>query len=116
MLNQVKAAKPDVLEVAAAVLDDRRVYPPNEGAGPERQDVRHSCAAAFPDYYQGLGNLAEYVYSSSPSEPGLPYPGNQGFVTAYAQEFTRAPALQSASATRAASSSWMRYDGRESGL
>ena len=50
---------------------------------------------ALPEYYQRLGKSAEYVYSSSFWGPGLPNPGNQEFVTAYEQEFNRAPALQS---------------------
>ena len=56
--------------------------------------------AAFPDYYKGLGNMAEFVYAGSPWEPGLPYPGNQEFVAAYQKEFTRAPSYLSASVLR----------------
>jgi branched-chain amino acid transport system substrate-binding protein len=97
MLNQVKAAKPDVLVVGATPAEaipftrqmreldvDVKMY----GATP---------AAAFPDYYKGLGNTAEFVYSGSYWEPGLPYPGNQEFVAAYQQEFIRAPSFLSAS-------------------
>jgi branched-chain amino acid transport system substrate-binding protein len=51
---------------------------------------------ALPEYYQRLGTSAEYVYSSSFWGPGLPNPGNQEFVTAYEQEFNRAPVVQSA--------------------
>jgi len=50
----------------------------------------------LPDYYQRLGNEAEFVYSGSFWEAGLPYPGNRDFVTAYEKEFNRAPAVQSA--------------------
>jgi len=52
----------------------------------------------LPDYYQQLGKEAEFVYSGAFWEAGLPYPGNQAFVTAYEKEFTRAPAVQSANA------------------
>ena len=96
MLNQVKAAKPDVLVVGAPVAEaiaftrqvreldvDVKMY----GATP---------GGAFPDYYKALGNTAEFVYSGSQWEPGLPYPGNQEFVAAYQQEFTRAPASNAA--------------------
>jgi branched-chain amino acid transport system substrate-binding protein len=97
MLNKVKAAKPDVLVVGA---------PPAEAIPFTRQmrelDVNVKMygatpAAAFPDYYKGLGNTAEFVYSGSYWEPGLPYPGNQEFVAAYQQEFTRTPSFLSAS-------------------
>ena len=41
---------------------------------------------------------AEFVYSGSFWEAGLPNPGNQEFVAAYQKEFNRAPAVQSANA------------------
>jgi branched-chain amino acid transport system substrate-binding protein len=97
LLNKVKATKPDVLVVGA---------PPAEAIPFTRQmrelDVNVKMygatpAGAFPDYYKGLGNTAEFVYSGSSWDPGLPYPGNQAFVAAYQQEFTRAPSLLSAS-------------------
>jgi branched-chain amino acid transport system substrate-binding protein len=96
MLNKVKAAKPDVLVVGA---------PPAEAIPFTRQmrelDVNVTMygatpGGAFPDYYKGLGNMAEFVYAGSYWEPGLPYPGNQEFVAAYQQEFTRAPSFLSA--------------------
>jgi branched-chain amino acid transport system substrate-binding protein len=96
MLNKVKAAKPDVLVVGA---------PPAEALPFTRQmrelDVNVTMygatpGGAFPDYYKGLGNMAEFVYAGSYWEPGLPYPGNQEFVAAYQQEFTRAPSYLSA--------------------
>ena len=52
----------------------------------------------LPDYYQRIGKEAEYVYSGSFWEAGLPNPGNQEFVTAYEKEFSRVPAVQSANA------------------
>ena len=96
MLNKVKAAKPDVLVVgvlpAEAIPFTRqmreldvnvKIY----GATP---------GGAFPDYAKALGNTAEFVYAGSLWEPGLPYPGNQEFVAAYQQAFTRAPSFLSA--------------------
>jgi branched-chain amino acid transport system substrate-binding protein len=97
MLNQVKAAKPEVLVVGA---------PPAEAIAFTRQmrelDVNVKLygatpGGAFPDYYKTLGNTAEFVYSGSYWEPGLPYPGNQEFVAAYQQAFTRAPSFLAAS-------------------
>ena len=52
----------------------------------------------LPDYYQRLGKDAEFVYSGTFWEAGLPNPGNQEFVTAYEKEFNRSPAVQSANA------------------
>jgi branched-chain amino acid transport system substrate-binding protein len=97
ILNQVKAAKPDVLYAAVLRVDDLVAI--------TRQmreldlDVRMFGTfvnGALPEYYKGLGKSAEYVYTGSFWEPGLPYPGNQEFVTTYEKEFNRAPAVHSA--------------------
>jgi branched-chain amino acid transport system substrate-binding protein len=96
MLNQVKTAQPDVLVVGApvaeAIVFSRQVRELDVnvkmyGATP---------GGAFPDYVKTLGNTAEFVYSGSSWEPSLPYPGNQEFVAAYQQAFTRAPASNAA--------------------
>jgi len=97
ILNKVKAAKPDVLLAASIRLEDLVAI--------TRQmkeldlNVRMLSSAPYgllPDYYQRLGKEAEFVYSGSFWEAGLPYPGNRDFVTAYEKEFNRAPAVQSA--------------------
>ena len=96
ILNQVKAVKPDVLYAAVLRLDDLVAI--------TRQmreldlDVRMFGTfvnGALPEFYKRLGKSAEYVYTGSFWEPGLPYPGNQEFVTAYEKEFNRAPAVHS---------------------
>ena len=64
-------------------------------------DVRMLSSLPYgllPDYYQRLEKEAEYIYSGSFWEAGLPNPGNQEFVKAYEKEFNRAPAVQSANA------------------
>ena len=97
LLTKVKTAQPDVLVVGA---------PPAEAIPFTRQmrelDVNVKMYAAtpggaFPDYYKALGNTAQFAYSGSSWDPGLPYPGNHEFVAAYQQEFTRAPSFLSAS-------------------
>ena len=99
ILNTVKAAKPDILVVASIRLEDLVAV--------TRQmkdldfNVRMLSSLPYgllPDYYQRLGREAEFVYSGSFWEAGLPNPGNQEFVTAYEKEFNRAPAVQSANA------------------
>jgi branched-chain amino acid transport system substrate-binding protein len=95
LLNQVKAARPDVLYAAITNLDDLIAI-----TGQMRElDLNVMMFGtllygALPEYYQRLGKSAEYVYSGSLWEQGL-HPGNQEFVTAYMLEFNRAPALQS---------------------
>lgn len=96
MLNQVKAAKPDVLYAAVFLLDDLvAITRQMRELDLNVKMFGIPLYGALPEYYQRLGKSAEYVYSGSLWEPGLPYPGNQEFVTAYEQEFNRAPALQS---------------------
>ena len=95
-LNQVKAAKPDVLYAAIFLLDDLvAITRQTRELDLNVKMFGTVVYGALPEYYQRLGTSAEYVYSSSLWEPGLPNPGNQAFVTAYEQEFNRAPALQS---------------------
>jgi len=99
ILNKVKAAKPDVLvaasvhlEALVAITRQMRELDLNVGM------LSSLPYGVLPDYYKQLGKEAEFVYSGSFWEAGLPYPGNQEFVTAYEKEFNRAPALQSANA------------------
>jgi branched-chain amino acid transport system substrate-binding protein len=95
LLNQVKASRPDVLYAAITNLDDLIAI-----TGQMREldlNVRMFGSllyGALPEYYQRLGKSAEYAYSGNLWEPGL-HPKNQEFVTAFIQEFNRAPALQS---------------------
>jgi len=96
ILNQVKAAKPDVLYAATFLLDDLVAITRQMRELDLNVKMFGTVVyGALPEYYQRLGKSAEYVYSSSLWEAGLPNPGNQEFVTAYKQEFNRAPALQS---------------------
>jgi len=95
VLNQVKAAKPDVLYAAVTVLDDLVAITRQMKELDLNVKMFGSLLyGALPEYYQRLGKSAEYAYSGSLWEPGL-HPRNQEFVTAYVQEFNRAPALQS---------------------
>jgi branched-chain amino acid transport system substrate-binding protein len=97
LLNQVKAAKPDVLVAAIFLLDDLvAITRQMRELDLNVKMLGTVVYGALPEYYQRLGKSAEYVYSSSFWGPGLPNPGNQEFVTAYEQEFNRAPVVQSA--------------------
>jgi branched-chain amino acid transport system substrate-binding protein len=97
ILNTVKAAKPDVLVLASIRLDDLVKI------ARQMRDVDLNVAmmsalpyGLLPDYYQKLGKDAEFAYSGTFWEAGLPNPGNQEFVAAYQKEFSRAPVVQSA--------------------
>ena len=99
VLNKVKAARPDVLVVGSIRLDDLVAVTRQM----KKLDLNVSILSSLPygllpDYYQRLGKDAEFVYSGSFWEAGLPNPGNGEFVGSYEKEFKRAPAVQSANA------------------
>jgi branched-chain amino acid transport system substrate-binding protein len=99
ILNNVKAATPDVLVAASTRFEDLVAITRDMREVDLNVKMLSSIPYGFlPDYYEQLGKEAEFVYSGAFWEAGLPYPGNQAFVTAYEEEFTRAPAVQSANA------------------
>jgi hypothetical protein len=97
VLTRVKATKPDILVAASIRLQDLVTITRQM----REVDLNVGMFSAvpyglLPDYYKQLGKEAEFVYSGSFWETGLPYPGNREFVAAYEKEFNRAPAVQSA--------------------
>jgi branched-chain amino acid transport system substrate-binding protein len=99
ILNNVKAAGPDVLVVASIRLDDLvAVTRQMKEMDFNVRMLSNLPYGLLPEYYQRLGKDAEFVYSGSFWEAGLPNPGNREFVRAYEKEFNRAPAVQSANA------------------
>jgi branched-chain amino acid transport system substrate-binding protein len=99
LLNKVKATRPDVLVAASVRLQDLvTITRQMRDVG---LDVAMFSAVPYgllPDYQRELGKEAEFVYSGSFWESGLPLPGNAEFVAAYHKEFNRTPAVQSAGA------------------
>jgi branched-chain amino acid transport system substrate-binding protein len=98
MLNQVKAAKPDVLVAGAGPRDAIAITRRMRELDVNVKMAGVTPGGGVPDYYKGLGNTAEFVYAGSQWEPGLPYAGNREFVAAYQQAFTRAPSFYAAAA------------------
>ena len=97
ILNKVKAAKPDVLMAASVRLDDLVAITRQMREVDLNVKMLSSIPyGLLPDYYKQLGKDAEFVYSGSFWDVGLPYPGNPEFVTAYEKEFNRPPVVQSA--------------------
>src|SRR5215470_3257282 len=97
ILKRVKAATPDVLMAASVRLDDLLMI-----ARQMREvdlNVKMFSSVPYgllPEYYKQLGKEAEFVYSGSFWDTGLPYPGNREFVLAYENEYNRTPSVQSA--------------------
>ena len=99
LLNNVKATKPDVLVAASIRLQDLVTITRQM----REVDLNVGMLSAvpyglLPEYQKQLGREAEFVYSGSFWEAGLPLPGNREFVAAYEKEFNRTPAVQSAGA------------------
>jgi branched-chain amino acid transport system substrate-binding protein len=97
ILTTLKAAKPDILVAASVRLDDLVAITRQMKEVDFNVKMLSSLPyGLLPEYYKRLGKEAEFVYSATFWEAGLPNPGNQDFVAAYEKEFKRAPAVQSA--------------------
>jgi branched-chain amino acid transport system substrate-binding protein len=97
ILKRVKAATPDVLMAASVRLDDLLMI--TRQMREVDLNVKMFSSVPYgllPDYYKQLGKEAEFVYSGSFWDTGIPYPGNREFVVAYEKEYNRTPSVQSA--------------------
>jgi branched-chain amino acid transport system substrate-binding protein len=97
ILKKVMAARPDVLMAASVRIDD--LVKITRQMREVDLNVKMFSSVPYgllPDYYKQLGKEAEFVYSGSFWDTGLPYPGNREFVAAYEKEFNRTPSVQSA--------------------
>jgi branched-chain amino acid transport system substrate-binding protein len=100
ILDKVKTAKPDVLIVASIRLDDLVAVTHQMKELDFNVKMLSSLPyGLLPEYYQRLGLEAEFVYSGSFWDAGLPNPGNREFVAKYEGEFNRKPAVQSANSS-----------------
>ncbi len=57
-----------------------------------------TAGSDLPEFYQQLGRNAEYIYSPTPWEPDLPFPGSREFEEAYRRMWGHDPIYQSAAA------------------
>ena len=97
ILNRVKAETPDVTMAATVRLEDLVAITRQMREVDLNVKMLSSIPyGLLPDYYKQLGKDAEFVYSGSFWDTGLPYPGNREFVAAYQMDFNRTPAVQSA--------------------
>jgi len=97
ILRRVKATTPDVLMAASVRLDD--LLKITRQMREVDLNVKMFSSVPYgllPDFYKQLGKEAEFVYSGSFWDTGLPYPGNREFVLAYENEYNRTPSVQSA--------------------
>jgi branched-chain amino acid transport system substrate-binding protein len=97
LLKKTQEPGPDVLIIAAVRLDDHvTLIRQMRAMNFDTKMVSNLPYGLLPEFYQQLGKDAEFVYSATFWEKGLPNPGNREFVAAYEKEFNRAPAVQSA--------------------
>jgi branched-chain amino acid transport system substrate-binding protein len=97
ILAKVKAAKPDVLGMAASSLGDFIIV----ARQMKEQDINVKMfgnTGAVAEFGNELGKSAEFVYGLSAWEPSLRNPGNKEFVEAYQNEFNKAPSFHAAGA------------------
>ncbi|UGX94091.1 amino acid ABC transporter substrate-binding protein [Bradyrhizobium barranii subsp. barranii] len=97
LLKKMQETAPDLLVIASVRLDDHvTILRQMRGMNFDAKMVSNLPYGLLPEFYQQLGKDAEFVYSATFWEAGLPTPGNRDFVAAYQSEFNRAPAVQSA--------------------
>jgi branched-chain amino acid transport system substrate-binding protein len=97
LLKKMQETAPDLLVIAAVRLDDHvTILRQMRAMNFDAKMVSNLPYGLLPEFYQQLGRDAEFVYSATFWEAGLPNPGNRDFVAAYQKEFNRAPAVQSA--------------------
>ena len=95
LLKKMQGTAPDLLVIAAVRLDDHvTILRQMRGMNFDAKMVSNLPYGLLPEFYQQLGKDAEFVYSATFWEAGLPNPGNRDFVAAYQKEFNRAPAIR----------------------
>jgi branched-chain amino acid transport system substrate-binding protein len=97
LLRKVQKSAPDLLVTAAVRIDDLvTIVRQMKAINFDTKMVSSLPYGLLPEFYQLLGNDAEFVYSATFWDGSLPNPGNREFVAAYQKEFNRPPAVQSA--------------------
>ncbi len=98
LLTKVKAANPDVF-IGGSYFDDavaisRQVR--ELDLAPKA--IAFTAGSDLPEFYQQLRKNAEYIYSPTPWEPEMPFPGSREFVEAYRTMWSKDPIYQAAAA------------------
>lgn len=97
ILAKVKAAKADVLGMAASSLGDQIVV--GRQLKELNVDVKmFGIAQAVVEFQEALGATAEFAYGLSAWEPSLLNPGIKEFVAAYQKDFNKLPSYHAAGA------------------
>ena len=97
ILKKVGQVGPELVVTAAVRLDDLvAIIRQMKETKFDAKMISSLPYGLLPEFYQQLGRDAEFVYSATFWEAGLPNPGNREFVAAYQREYNRAPAVQSA--------------------
>jgi len=98
MITKIKAANPDIF-IAGSYFDDAvAITRQMRELDFNPKVIAFSAGSDLPEFYQQLGKNAEYVYSPTPWEAEMPFPGSKEFVEAYRKMWNRDPIYQSAAA------------------
>ena len=96
MLTKVKAAAPQVLVGGSYEPDGMLITRQMKDLDVNVKMLAFSVGAANPEFYAGVGPLADYVFGPSMWEPDLKTPGNKEFLDAYKKKWGRDPDYHSA--------------------
>jgi len=98
LLTKIKAANPDVFIGGSYFDDSVAITRQMRELDFAPKAIAFTAGSDLPEFYQQLGKNAEYIYSPTPWEPDMPFPGSREFVEAYRKMWNRDPIYQSAAA------------------
>ena len=91
MLTKVKAAAPQVLVGGSYEPDSMLITRQMKDLDVNVKMLAFSVGAANPEFYTGVGALADFVFGPSMWEPALTTPGNKEFFDSYKKKWGRDP-------------------------
>jgi branched-chain amino acid transport system substrate-binding protein len=98
VLTKIKAAAPEVFIGGSYFDDSVALTRQMRELDVAPRAIAFTAGSDLPEFYQQLGKNAEYVYSPTPWEPEMPFPGSKEFVEAYRKAWNKDPIYQSAAA------------------
>jgi branched-chain amino acid transport system substrate-binding protein len=98
LITKIKGASPDVFMAGSYFDDSVALTRQMRELDFAPKAIAFSAGSDLPEFSQQLGRSAEYIYSPTPWEPEMPFPGSKEFVEAYRKLWNHDPIYQSAAA------------------
>lgn len=98
LLTKAKAANPDVFIGGTFFEDATALTRQMKELDFAPKAIAFTAGSDLPEFGKQLGKNAEYIYSPTPWEIGMPFPGSKEFVEAYRKMWNQDPIYQAAAA------------------